>query len=112
MSVYIKGMKKPENCLGCVFSHVDETTDDRGYPVLKYTCIATKLNSESINTLYRYCPMIDVPTPHGRLVDADDLCTSHYNVNRNGDITGVWYGCTEKQLEDALTVIPADIGEV
>lgn len=104
MAVYIKGMKKPTNCLGCVCCHVDEVPDDRR-TILKYTCIVNKITSVNIDRLYWFCPMLDVKEPHGRLVEADELNTAHYHYS-NGNLTGVWYGCTENELKDAPTIIP------
>lgn len=51
MSVLIKGMKKPKSCDECPLADSYMACD-----------------AQSIN-----CPIIEVPTPHGRLIDADAL---------------------------------------
>lgn len=61
MSILIKGMKMPETCIMCWLSPicpvwVKEVSRHKGYD-------------------YRLpdCPLVEVPTPHGRLIDADEL---------------------------------------
>ena len=72
MSVLIKGMEMPKTCEEC-----DLCTSD-GY------CIATGGDSlwdalpegaEYFPTGWKYegCPLVEVPAPHGRLIDADAL---------------------------------------
>ena len=62
MSVLIKGMEMPENCDECPFN----------YDLME--CMAA---SHKIRLNYerrpKECPIIEVPTPHGRLIDAEKL---------------------------------------
>ncbi len=62
MSVFIKGFDKPKNCFGCDFN--------------SYDCFC-KLSHGGIDrddwTCDKPCPIIEVPAPHGRLIDADAL---------------------------------------
>lgn len=62
MSIFIKGMDKPKNCFGCDFN--------------MYDCYC-KLNHGGIDRDFWFCetecPLVEVPTPHGRLIDADAL---------------------------------------
>lgn len=51
MSILIKGIKRPKNCDECPLADSYLACDAR-----------------SIN-----CPLVEVPTPHGRLIDADAL---------------------------------------
>lgn len=68
MSVLIKDMKMPENCLYCKLTDSEYCTcvlmdfynDD--YYVGKY-------NKERAP----FCPLVEVPTPHGKLIDANIL---------------------------------------
>ena len=55
MSVYIKGMEMPENCLGC---H------------LRDAMMCAHGGSIPSDARYSNCPLIPVPD-HGRLIDAD-----------------------------------------
>jgi len=60
MSVIIKGMKMPKNCLECA---IKIWTEDEGY-VCPFSGIMA-LNIGRQND----CPLVEVPTPHGRLID-------------------------------------------
>lgn len=69
MSLLIKGMEMPTWCNDCPFN-------DKEYDV----CVATTDRRsiripvwERMRLFHRekWCPLIEVPTPHGRLIDAD-----------------------------------------
>ena len=69
MSVLVKGVKMPKACCECGFNHCSQSRDDdtclllgKGIPQL--FVLADRLPD---------CPLVEVPTPHGRLVDADAL---------------------------------------
>lgn len=83
MGVYIKGVKKPKDCNACFLDLYDRQTYCR--------------NGEKA-----LCPLIEVKTPHGRLIDADAL-------------DGI-LGISEEDIyvkatleEDAPTVIGAEV---
>lgn len=59
MNVLIKGMKMPETCNECYLR------DENICPILR--CV--------VEGYYRpsFCPIVEVPTPHGRLGDLDKL---------------------------------------
>jgi len=61
MSVLIRKMEMPKGCWACPFV------------VGKYyECLFTKKSSNwGLTTRPSDCPLIGVPTPHGRLIDAD-----------------------------------------
>lgn len=71
MSILIKGMEMPEGCIICMFKSESlfnrtmwcEWLDD---PLGDYS----KCDEE-----WRHpdCPLVEVPTPHGRLIDAEKL---------------------------------------
>ena len=71
MSVLVKGMEMPSGCNMCQLR-------DLYYDY--YICRAKKLNdgryldvNDVANRRHRNCPLIEVPTPHSRLIDADEL---------------------------------------
>lgn len=72
MSVLIKDVKMPKNCVWCPCSRIDSVYIDlKNNEVLTMYCGATHKNW----TCYRYsydkptwCPLVEVPTPHGRLI--------------------------------------------
>lgn len=66
MSVIIRGMEMPQSCRCCPMCSVAE-----------WWCDATNKNlvhaiSEETGKA-EWCPLVEVPTPHGRLIDADEL---------------------------------------
>ena len=64
MSVLIKGMKMPENCLSCRFLEVSSAYGD--------FCVLRKKTVKGFNSRLKGCPLIELP-PHGRLIDAEAL---------------------------------------
>lgn len=68
MSIMIKGMKMPKNCATCRFC-VPEADPENGE-----MCMATGRLVPPCSTERRDdCPLVEVPSPHGPLVDADEL---------------------------------------
>lgn len=102
MSVLIKGMEMPERCESCPF-------EDFG------GCMFRVTRSE--------CPLIEVPTPHGRLIDADERIkainkkadTVSENKGRGATIPSIaWFSGMSSALsiiEAAPTIIEAEKGE-
>ena len=69
MSVIVKGMEMPENCMSCPFPSVG---------VDWYYCYCPGVDGkaydfEQSKTVPDDCPLIALPDKHGRLVDADAL---------------------------------------
>ena len=66
MSVLIKGMEMPGKCENCPC-----------YDYIDYVCRAddcfAPFDVENPEERSEHCPLIEVPTPHGRLIDADKL---------------------------------------
>lgn len=105
MSVLIKGMEMPKSCEYC-----DLCSDD-GY------CLAMGGDSlwdvlpegaEYFPTGWKYegCPLVEVPAPHGRLIDADALmkkCQNPYH--------GIRQWVEDFDIVKAPTVIEAEVTE-
>ena len=69
MSILIKGMEIPKNCLECMFriSYWERALTPSG-KIFTYGCM---LNGKEINTLEKRCkdcPIDGISTPHGRLI--------------------------------------------
>lgn len=60
MSVLIKGMKMPEHCMSC----------DLCNPYVDEPYCRRFLRSVPKEGRLKDCPLIEVPTPHGQLIDA------------------------------------------
>ena len=72
MSVLIKGMEMPALCQECDL-YIDGACYAKGYR--DYQSIMDMSKPAD-------CPLIEVPTPHGRLIDADAI--QDYNVETFG----------------------------
>ena len=99
MSILIKGMDIPKCCYDCehlCWSNLKQSEK----------CILTDSLIETKDTRVKRgedCPIIEVPTPHGRLIDADAM-------------KELWEGCTFEGSIDVLldvrpTVIEAEVEE-
>ena len=105
MGVYIKNMKMPKNCLTCKLAGDGSDSKyiwDCPFTEFEYT------REEGETGRLDECPLVEVPTPHGRLVDADalqckvdDIGLGYYEV----------LGVTEDTVDDAPTVIEAEGSE-
>ena len=80
MGVYIKGMEMPEICDMCpllAFIEEDEDHDAFCYCTLsnwKKSCTPDPMTIREARRFRRLdCPLVEVSTPHGRLIDADAL---------------------------------------
>lgn len=98
MSVLINGMKMPKNCMECA---IRSWTEDE-WDVCPFSGIMA-LNIGRQND----CPLVEVPTPHGRLIDADELKKEYphdedweYPVNTNEYVN--------ESIDNAQTVIEAE----
>ena len=83
MSVLIKGMQIPENCikcgLMCALRHFNILNDNRP----------------------SNCPLVELPEHHGRLIDANVLATESLKDGAYGYVS-------TKQIYDAETIIEAE----
>lgn len=62
MSVLIEGMEMPTECDKCSFNRFDP------YHMIRF-CTAKKKRFEHRYIRPKWCPLVEVPTPHGRLID-------------------------------------------
>ena len=64
MGVYIKELEKPNNCDDCPLCGYDE----------RQSILFCRVDNEDIEQDMRdNCPLIEISTPHGRMIDADAL---------------------------------------
>lgn len=69
MPVLIKGMEMPKSCDKCELMTAN------------YGCaFVGAVGGESYRKRAWDCPLIEVPTPHGRLIDADEFIKGHCNL--------------------------------
>lgn len=71
MSILIRGMEMPENCDKCPFN----------YDLMD--CMAASHTIRiNFDTRPKECPLIEVPAPHGRLIDADELINDGWTLQK------------------------------
>ena len=71
MGVYINGMELPKSCDECRIMIFEDTNC---VPELFCGCpIVFKAHPQGVGHRPDYCPLVEVPTPHGRLIDADAI---------------------------------------
>lgn len=94
MSVLIQGMDMPECCEVCPC-----------YNWVEDICRITDSPNDFSDTRVSDCPFAEVPTPHGRLIDADELEKSVHE----------WYDVGEYVFADTIrnadTIIEAEVNE-
>lgn len=79
MSIYIKNAKMPKCCTECTFETL--CSDDMHY------CTAKQLSTEDyLECRPPFCPLTEVPEPHGRLIDAEVLIEYFNKLNEWLDI--------------------------
>ena len=93
MGVYIPNMSKPKECGDCNF--VQAFWDDKRW---LFRCLVTDKIAED-------CPLIEIPTPHGRLIDGDKLNKSVHEWN-----PAYTYGRSAftREIENAPTILEAE----
>ena len=100
MSVLIKGMKMPRDCEECRFS---EVIDGLGCMVTHYLILRRHGQVKP-----NWCPLVAVPTPHGRLIDADRT-REEVDKDRPGRMYEDAWALTV--MDNAPTIIEAEEGE-
>ena len=82
MGVFIKSMEMPNNCYDCPFIRASYAGD--------YYCAKGNGTEEDLKKVYSQrmadCPLVEIPTPHGRLIDADELKTAFPRCDNSIDI--------------------------
>lgn len=99
MTVLIKGFDMPKVCSECCLFHegyCSVSADEWGCGV------------DVFNAKAEWCPLVEVPTPHGRLIDHKKLekdLGKRWETNDDQDFCNkeVWHA-----LEEAPTVIEAE----
>ena len=105
MSILINDMEMPECCDKCRFCVNGFTDEAPMYEcgVQSYDNVSVLVESGGKPFDFRpdWCPLIEVPTPHGRLIDADAI--QDYNVETFGQRLLI--------IDTAPTVIEAERSE-
>lgn len=94
MGIYIKGMEMPKSCLECPLN---------GESACKaFTTIEPWTFKDDERAAF--CPLTEVPEPHGRLIDADKF---EFIPLKEDEVKGriIGYLLTKERIDQAPTVI-------
>ncbi|MBO6269303.1 MAG: hypothetical protein J6N19_09220 [Clostridium sp.] len=120
MGFYVD-LEMPKDCPMCPFAHYDRFDTFMGCDITrgKRWAVTNDKDYAESSTRPDWCPLIEVPEPHGRLIDADALHKLfedqwHYlqvlDWNENPTAEAMQSGinwCINTMHDDAPTVIPA-----
>lgn len=111
MSILIRGMKMPKNCNECKFgtwSNLHQTAACKRHDF--EPCFKDH-SREYMDKRADFCPLVEVPAPHGRLIDADKIIKAMDEMKVEGEVfvTAVEY--VKLIVGDAPTVIEAERGD-
>lgn len=106
MSLIIKGMKMPKSCDSCDLIQFDDEGLEAHCPLSPY---------------YRWCgtppdyrpegcPLVEIPTPHGRLIDTDKLVWFIDNHIASGK-KWVEFETIKDMINSLPTIIEAEVSE-
>lgn len=105
MSILIKDMSMPKNCLSCPLQ--GGTADCR---------LTQKTYNWGLTERPSDCPLVPVP-PHGRLIDADELHSAlrkrakEFSNSEYGEGVKCGLADAREYIKIAPTIIPAEEGE-
>ena len=100
MSVIVKNMEMPTNCSDCPLNYDQMACKVTGTRWWSDTMMLMNFDSEN-ERLYD-CPLVEIPTPHGDLVDRSELL-AEYDHQHKGPAGGA-----RQMMVDAPTVIEAE----
>ena len=102
MSILIKGMKMPKNCMLCNFC-AEEADPANGEICMATGTLMAPCTRERLDN----CPLVELPTHHGRLIDADSLKESvtklKFHNTSSEDVVAVF-----REIILAPTIIEAE----
>lgn len=109
MSILIKGMKMPPSCFECPCCDTYHGT-----------CKATKSRVLAFHGIPKWCPIIEIPTPHGRLIDESwlkermietlEALKKHPIMDKQEAHLIAAFDTLRVMIEDAPTIIEAEGG--
>lgn len=99
MSIIIKGMDMPIECGNCDFFR-----EDYGVPY----CFITEKHIYFIGEIADFCPLIEIPTPHGRLIDEDSVLDQVENAYQIYKFNSAYYHQIKDYLVNAPTILEAE----
>ena len=106
MSLMIKGMNMPKSCKDCPC---------REYPKFSFEsnwCCLNQKTISDVRVISPNCPLIEVPTPHGRLIDEEAIYNNVKSRCNNCHIRACaicGVTCILNDIRTAPTIIEAEV---
>lgn len=100
MSVMIKGLEMPKHCRNCKFSYFTHGISMKCLFISEACKIKGRLSN---------CPLVAVPTPHGRLIDAEKLLEELALFSEEIGVTEFEF--VRSIIDNAPTIIEAEVSE-
>ncbi len=81
-SILIRDMEMPASCIECRFGReVNYSGDFKEKCLINDKCGYVSVRKPRLHT----CPLISIPTPHGRLIDADEIEYENWYLEETGE---------------------------
>ena len=115
MSVLINGMEMPSGCYTCPIIYSEDGAFDFECPFNSY--FHWHNAEDVINYIPDSCLLVEVPTPHGRLIDADALLRvieeNSYRLRgvTNSTENGMFLTGIRQAIDESPTIIEAEVSE-
>ena len=104
---YIVPQKMPLRCFECAY--ISSSTMDGYSCKVSHKSLASE---HGINTgKPNWCPLVEIPTPHGRLGDLDALKAQYKYGEADSEDEKVWMMNIRRAIANAPTVIEAEGSE-
>ena len=113
--ILIKGMEMPVACFDCPCMQ-DLSNIDEEYYICAAIEHAPEITDKNNGRLPK-CPIVEVPTPHGRLIDADELLKvieeNSYRLRGviNSTENGMFLSGIRQAIDEAPTIIEAEVSK-
>lgn len=107
MSVLVKDMTMPKSCYEIIdgdFEFCPFTNNDSHCVLL----LKKGIREVTFSDQYSKCPLVEVPEPHGRLIDADEIIKKMDEMNVEGVVFGTAVDYAKLTVNDASTIIEAE----
>ena len=100
---FIVPMEKPKRCGLCPCFHAEHPMHCQAVKASKDKRIIAPYGAP----IPDWCPLVDIPTPHGRLIDIKSVEDGKF-VTVSNDYQRWWNGALESVIDNAPTVIEAE----
>ena len=120
MSILIKGLEMPKDCPVCPCAHWNKNDIMTGCEIVWRYVPDSETAYWQSDKRPDWCPLVEVPTPHGRLIDADwirealidtlEALKKNPKMDRQEMHLIAAFSTLGRMLEDAPTIIEAEEG--